>query len=83
MIASRDRKEAAKRLGIALGADYRRLLEATGDEEISAAAVKLGQTFNDNVSFICWVLREYGGMQQMPFERARKPAPLIGFNGAH
>lgn len=73
MSASRDRKEAARNLGIALTVDHRRLLEASGDEEISKAAIVLGQNFNDNIEFICWVLKEYGGVDQMPFQR-RKPA---------
>ena len=68
-MSARDRKEAAKHLGIALGAQYRRMLEASGDEEISAAAMQLGDTFNRNLDFICWCLKEYGGMEQMPFPR--------------
>lgn len=72
MSASRDRKEAARNLGIALTVDYRRMLEATGQEEITAAAIVLGQHFNDNIEFICWVLKEYGGVDQMPFQRQPK-----------
>lgn len=63
----RDRKEAAKRLGIALQADYRRMLEAIGQEEITKAAMLLGENFNNNIEFICWCLKEYGGVEQLPF----------------
>ena len=69
MSASRDRKEASKRLGIMLGAQYKRMLEATGEEEITKAAVDLGQTFNTNIEYICWVLKEFGGVKQFPFVR--------------
>lgn len=78
MSTSRDRKEAAKRLGLALGVDYHRLLEASGEEEISDAAIKLGQTVNDNIEFICWCLKEFGGLQQMPFQRRPKSSALTG-----
>ena len=69
MSKAQDRKEAARRLGIALQADYRRMLEADGQEAISEAAMQLGQTFNNNIEFITWVLKEFGGVQQMPFTR--------------
>lgn len=77
MSASRDRKEAARKLGIALGIQHRRLVEASGDEAISAAAVNLGQTFNDNIEFIVWVLKEFGGVPQMPIERNKAPPRLL------
>jgi hypothetical protein len=77
MTASRHRKQAAKNLGIALTADYRRLLQATSEDEIVAASVTLGQNFNTNIEFICWVLKEYGGVQQMPFQPTRPAAPKI------
>lgn len=73
---ARARKEAAKRLGIALTADHRRLLEATSPEEINQAAITLGQNFNDNIEFICWVLKEFGGVQQMPFQPQFKQPEL-------
>lgn len=75
MTASRDRKEAARKLGIVLGAQYRQMQDASGPDDITAAAVKLGKTFNDNLEFICWCLKEYGGMDQMPFSRADTPKP--------
>lgn len=73
MSASRDRKEAAKRLGFALAAKYRAMIEANGEEEIQKAAIDLGGCFNDNIEFIMWVLKEYGGVEQMPFARQAKP----------
>ncbi len=69
MSASRDRKEAAKHLGIALQAEHRALLAAGSPEEIQQAAFKLGKTFQDNIEAICWFLKEYGGVEQMPLER--------------
>lgn len=75
-MASRERKEAAKQLGIALQAKYRALLEATGDKEVSLAAVNLGALFNQNIESIIWFLKEYGGVKQMPLQRQNKrPAP--------
>lgn len=71
MSAARDRKEAAKRLGIRLQMQYRAMLEARDNDEIASTAVELGGTFNENLEFICWVLKEFGGVQQMPFERPK------------
>lgn len=73
MSASRDRKEAAKRLGLSLRSKYRALVEANGNEEVTNAAIVLGGEFNSNVEYIIWCLLEYGGVQQLPFER---PKPL-------
>jgi len=69
MSAARDRKQAAKMLGITMQAQLRALLEAVGNDEIQTAAIILGDTFNRNSEFICWVLKEYGGVKQMPFQR--------------
>lgn len=75
-MASRERKEASKQLGIALQAKYRALLEATGEKEVSLAAVNLGALFNQNIESIIWFLKEYGGVKQMPLPRQNKrPAP--------
>jgi hypothetical protein len=73
--ASRDRKQAAKILGITMQAQLRALLEAQGEEAIQRAAIQLGDTFNRNSEFICWVLKEYGGVEQMPFPRAEPVKP--------
>lgn len=74
MTAARDRKEAAKRLGFALQAHYRALLEAQGNDAVQTAAIELGNLFNQNIEAICWFLKAYGGVQQMPFERQRRAA---------
>lgn len=63
-----DRKNASKVLGVTLQAEYRKLLEASGTDEIQNAAIKLGDTFNSNIEFVIWVLKEYGGVQQIPFQ---------------
>ena len=68
MSATRDRKQAAKILGITMQAQLRALLEAQGEEAIQMAAIQLGDTFNRNAEFICGVLKEYG-VEQMPFAR--------------
>lgn len=73
MSAARDRKEASKRLGFALSAKYRAMIDANGEDEIARAAVDLGSCFNDNIEFIMWVLKEYGGVEQMPFQRQARP----------
>lgn len=57
------RKEAAKRLGLALMRDYRALVEARDQEEIVNASIALGNTFNQNIEFIVNVLKHYGGME--------------------
>lgn len=75
MSASRDRKEASKRLGLELHKRYRELVEASSENEISQAAVVLGATFNQNIEFVIWILKEYGGLQQLPFERPNKALP--------
>jgi hypothetical protein len=69
MSAARDRKQAARILGITMQAQLRALIEAQGEEAIHSAAIQLGDTFNRNSEFIVWVLREFGGDQQMPFQR--------------
>lgn len=61
--SNKARKEASKRLGLKLMRDYRGLVEAAGTEDIQAAAIELGNTFNSNVEFIINVLKAYGGME--------------------
>jgi hypothetical protein len=58
----RARKEKAKRVGLALQAKYRALVEASGQDEIQSAAIILGDVFNQNIEFIINVLRDYGGL---------------------
>lgn len=73
MSAARDRKQAAKILGLTMQAQLRTLVEAQGNDAIQAAAIQLGDTFNRNSDFIVWVLKEFGGVQQPPYAR---PKPL-------
>lgn len=72
MSAARKRKEAAARLGLEFHKRYERLALAVGEDEISMRAVELGETFNTNLEFVIWVLKEYGGIQQVPFAPIRK-----------
>lgn len=85
MNAVRARKEAAKRLGIALQMQYRALLEATGSDAIETAAINLGGTFNTNVEFIINVLKEKGGVPvtyEPMTRRAELPVvPMLLHNG--
>ena len=61
--SNKARKEASKRLGLKLTQDYRALVLASGSDEIQAAAIELGNTFNTNVEFIINVLKAFGGME--------------------
>lgn len=64
------KREAAKRLGIALQVRYRNMVTASGEDEIAKAVVDLGQCFNDNIEAIIWFLRDYGGDKtQGPLEK--------------
>ena len=81
MSPSRARREASKRLGIELQNRYRRLVLAGNDpDEVTAAAVELGQLFNDNIEFVIWVLKTYGGLIPPHPERLKKDigAPANG-----
>lgn len=62
MSAARQRRDQAKRLGLKLAKAYEALAEAKTDEEVTAAAVVLGAAFNENIQFICNVLKDYGGL---------------------
>lgn len=67
MSIARDRKEASKRLGLALSKKYERLVTAGADkDEITHAAIDLGNCFNENIEFVLWVLKTFGGMTVMP-----------------
>lgn len=79
--SNKARKEAAKRLGLKLHRDYRGLVEATGTDEIQAAAIELGNTFNSNVEFIINVLKHYGGME-VKFEPLTRRVPNVPANDA-
>lgn len=78
MSPPRARKEAAKRLGLALQAEYRALVEANGSDEVQAAAIALGDTFNRNIEFIINVLKEKGGLSVSyePLTRTASALPV-------
>lgn len=71
---AKGRREAAKRLGLEMAKRHEALALAAGTEEVHMRAVELGGLFNDNIAFVCWVLKEYGGIDQMPFQPERRPA---------
>lgn len=71
----RARRDAAKALGIALQTRYRRLLEASGDDEIVVATADLAQCMYENVEFVIWALKSQGGMNPPPPEELRKITP--------
>jgi hypothetical protein len=75
-MTARARKEAAKQLGVALQAKFRTMNEATTNAEVEIAAIDLGNCFNENIEFICWALKEYGGVKQMPFLAPDRPKPM-------
>lgn len=82
MSVFRARKEASKRLGIELEQRYRRLVLASGDaDEVTIAAVELGQLFNDNIEFVIWALKTYGGLNPPAPEQLKKdmsaPRPAL------
>jgi hypothetical protein len=74
--SNKARKEASKRLGLKLMADYRTLAEAVGPDEIQAASFTLGMTFNTNLEFIINVLKAYGGME-VKFEPMTRTNPSL------
>lgn len=71
----RARKEAAKMLGIALQIRYRKLLEASGENETVVATTDLAQCMYENVEFVIWALKHVGGMNPPPPEELRKITP--------
>lgn len=72
----RSRREAAKALGIALQVRYRKLLEATGEDETVVATADLAQCMYENVEFVIWALKSQGGMNPPPPEELRRITPL-------
>lgn len=74
----RSRRDASKMLGIALQTRYRRLLEASGEDETVIATADLAQCMYENVEFVIWALKHVGGMNPPPPEQLRpisKTAP--------
>lgn len=62
-------------LGIALQTRYRRLLEASGEDETVIATADLAQCMYENVEFVIWALKHVGGMNPPPPEQLRKITP--------
>lgn len=74
--SNKARREAAKRLALKLQSDYRGLVEASGTDEVQAAAIALGATFNANIEFVINVLRDYGGLEAK-FEPLTRKSPSL------
>lgn len=70
MSVGRNRKEDAKRLGIALQVKNRAMMLATGQEEIVKTSSDLAQHMIENIDFVIAVLKDYGGMD-VRFERLK------------
>lgn len=71
----RSRRDAAKLLGVALQSRYRKLLEASGEDEIVVATADLAQCMYENVEFVIWALKTQGGMHPPPPEQLRRITP--------
>lgn len=71
----RSRRDAAKVLGVALQTRYRKLLEATGEDETVVATADLAQCMYENVEFVIWALKHVGGMNPPPPEELRRITP--------
>jgi hypothetical protein len=68
----RSRRDAAKVLGVALQTRYRKLLSATGENEVVVATADLAQCMYENVEFVIWALKHLGGMNPPPPEELRR-----------
>lgn len=76
MSVSRDRKEAAKRLGLELKKRYNALVTSGNDpEEINLRAIELGALWNENVEFIIWALCTFGGLNPPAPEKKTNTSP--------
>jgi hypothetical protein len=72
----RSRRDAAKVLGVALQTRYRKLIEASGEDEIVIATADLAQCMYENVEFVIWALKSLGGMNPPPPEQLRRITPM-------
>lgn len=74
MSGDRRRKEAAKRLGIAIHQRYENLVNAAGegDDAITVATVDLATVMYDNVEFVIWALKKMGGLNPPPPEEIKR-----------
>jgi len=80
MSISRQRKDASKALGIAIQQRYEKLVNATGEDATVVATVDLAQTMYDNVEFVIWVLKTYGGLTPKRPEKIETPIPANAIN---
>lgn len=80
MSVARKRKAAAARLGIEFQKRYERLAFAQGADEVTVAAVDLGQLFNDNAEFVIWALKKLGGLNPPNPEEIKKIRPPMPAN---
>jgi hypothetical protein len=72
----RARRDAAKVLAVAMQTRYRKLLEASGEDEIVVATGDLAQCMYENVEFVIWALKAQGGMNPPPPDQLRKVTPM-------
>lgn len=80
MSVARKRKAAAARLGIEFQKRYERLAFAQGADEVTVAAVDLGQLFNDNAEFVIWTLKKFGGLNPPNPDEIKKIRPVTPAN---
>lgn len=71
----RARRDASKVLAVALQSRYRKLLEASGEDETVVATADLAQCMYENIEFVIWALKAQGGMNPAPPEELRKVTP--------
>jgi hypothetical protein len=75
----RARRDASKMLALALSVRYRKLLQASGDDETVVATADLAQCMYENIEFVIWALKSLGGLNPPPPEELRKiTAPTAG-----
>jgi hypothetical protein len=75
----RARRDASKMLALALSVRYRKLLQASGDDETVVATADLAQCMYENIEFVIWALKSLGGLNPPPPEELRKitaPQPV-------
>jgi hypothetical protein len=75
----RARRDASKMLALALSVRYRKLLQASGDDETVVATADLAQCMYENIEFVIWALKSLGGLNPPPPEELRKitaPKPV-------
>lgn len=71
-MSASDRKEASKRLGLAIRNRYEKLVTAVGEDAIVIATTDLAQVMYENVEFVIWALLKQGGLNPPLPERFNK-----------